>query len=443
MENKYVFISLPFSLIMAKIHVKTYGCTNNFHESEVMSGLLETKGNAITDESDSDTILLNLCTVKGEHHALKEVERARRKNPHKKLLIGGCVTADLRNKIKETFGNVSFFSTHNIERVTELIDLNAGADLRGVDSRRRILHPKKRDNPLVNIIPISTGCTNYCTYCSVKLIKGNVKSYSIASIVEEVKRSVADGVKEIYLTSQDTAAWGVDIDMKLPSLLKAICNVSGDFMVRLGMGNPNHFITYIDELIECLKHDKMYTFIHIPVQSGNNDVLHSMKREYTREDYFTIVTKLREAFSHIHIMTDIICGYPTETEAQFSDTLDLIQQTRPDSLNISRYQIRKHTFAASMPQISSNVKKDRSLRLTRLFQTIEKENNKKWVGWHGRVFVNEHGKHNTMKARNFAYKQVIIPNSFSIGDFTSVEIVDSNQHDLVGKPIEAELSIFS
>lgn len=416
---------------MAKVAFKTYGCSNNFHESEVMAGLLGEDGHTMADEIDADVILLNICTVKGDQHAFKEIKIASELYPNKQIIVGGCVTKELREQIKSTFPKIKLFNTHNIQQVAEL--LKEELELKGKDENPKILLPKKRINPIINIVPINEGCTNHCSYCSVKLIKGNVKSYPVELIVEEVKKSINEGVKEIYLTSQDTAAYGADKNIQLPALLREVLKIDGEFFIRLGMGNPNHFIKYVDELIECFKDKKMYKFLHIPVQSGNNEILENMKREYSVEEYKEIIEKFKKAIPEITIATDVIVGYPEETDEQFNDTLKLIQETRPDVLNRSRYQLRENTPAAKMNQILERDKKTRSRIITSEFKKISEERNSKWQDWEGEIIINEIGKHDTFIGRNYCYKPVVVKGNFNLGDILKVKISETTIHDLRGE----------
>jgi threonylcarbamoyladenosine tRNA methylthiotransferase CDKAL1 len=432
---------------MKNVHIKTYGCSNNFHESEVMGGLLQEKGYAVSVENDSDVILLNVCTVKGDDSAFDHVKKACVAHADKKILVGGCVTKELRELVLKHYPDVSFFNTHNLQKVASVADKAvAGKSVveRTPDSGVRILLPKIRANPLIDILPISSGCTNYCTYCSVKQIKGGVKSYPVEQIVAQVKRSVAEGVKEIYLTSQDTAAYGADTGVLLPVLLRAILSVEGDFMVRLGMGNPNHFVKYVDDLVSVFEHPKLYKFLHIPVQSGNNRVLESMKREYTVDEYKYIVRKFKEKIPEMTIATDVICGYPTETAEEFLDTLNLIKEVPPVALNISRYKIRGHTPAATMEQVPADVKKERSRILSAAFFAVAEKESLQWLGWEGNVIVNEAGRFQTVKGRNYCYKQMLIPGTlddFPLGSIVRVKVVEALRFDLKCELLDKKVSL--
>ena len=203
-----------------------------------------------------------------------------------------------------------------------------------------------------------------------------------------------------------------------------------DFKIRLGMGNPDYLPDYLDDLIEVYKDPRMFKFLHLPVQSGSNSVLKKMKRNYNVETFIEIVKKFRKVHPNITLSTDIICGYPDETDDEFQETIDLIKKIRPDVLNISRFWPRPGTIAAKKKQLPSHIIKQRSVALTKLFGEISTENNKKWLNWQGKILINEIGKNNSFVGRNYAYKPVIVKDNLNIGDEIEVSIVKTTKHDL-------------
>jgi MiaB/RimO family radical SAM methylthiotransferase len=200
------------------------------------------------------------------------------------------------------------------------------------------------------------------------------------------------------------------------------------------MLNPNHVYKFLDKLIEIYKSDKIFKFLHIPVQSGNNEILKSMKRRYTAEQFKEIIEKFKKAIPEITIATDIICGFPGETEQQFYDSLELIKQIKPDVLNISRFWPRPKTQAALMDnQVHGNETKRRSTLMTDIFQNISRMQNEKWLNWQGEILIDEKGKDNTFIGRNFAYKPVIVQGNHKLGDRINVKIQKITSHDLRAK----------
>jgi len=220
---------------------------------------------------------------------------------------------------------------------------------------------------------------------------------------------------------------------KLVGLMEQILSIPLDFKVRIGMMNPGNTIPALDKLIELYKHPKMFKFLHVPVQAGNNEVLKAMNRRYSAEDFIKIVEAFRKEIPEITISTDIIVGFPSETEWQFEDSLNLIKKTRPDIVNISRYAARDGTIAAKMKQFSTNELKRRSKLMTDVFRKIAYENNKKWLNWEGKILIDDAGKDNSWIGRNDFYKPVIVKGNFRLGDDIKVKINDFTTFDLRGK----------
>ncbi|MBI2650841.1 tRNA (N(6)-L-threonylcarbamoyladenosine(37)-C(2))-methylthiotransferase [Candidatus Woesearchaeota archaeon] len=424
---------------MAKIYVQTHGCSANLSESEAMMGLLSNAGFQIVDEMEySDINIINICTVKGPNVPLKEIQKFTEQFPDKKLIVAGCITRDIIPLIRNINQEASLINTHNIHRICEAVEEALHGNVLEALTQERIIKaelPKIRTNKVIGIVPIASGCADFCTYCSVKLIKGNIFSYPEPYIINEVKRNIEQNCKEIWLTSQDNGAYGLDKDerdeRKLPKLLNEILEkVNGNYKIRLGMINPRHIIEIIDELIKIYQDERMFKFLHIPVEAGNNEILGKMKRKYTIHDFRQIVDKFRRYVKDITIATDMIVGFPTETELQFQDSLHLVQEIKPDVLNIARFSPRPNTIAAKMGQLHGNIKKERSRALTELFTDIALKQNKKWIGWKGKIIIDEIGKDNTWVGRNFAYKPVIVRGNFNLGDEIEVEIKDNTCYDL-------------
>ena len=421
---------------MANVFIKTQGCSHNFSDSEHMAGVLQRAGHTlVSSEDDAELVLFNTCTVKTptEHAFFRDLKAMQAKN--KKIVIGGCIPqAD-----PSRFQGFSVIGTRQLDHVAELVEQTMDGEAVQLLQRTEkpsLLAPVVRRNSLVETIPISLGCLSACSFCKTKLARGHLSSYAPELIIDRVRRATSEGVKEVWLTSQDTGCYGFDSGTTVAGLLKELCKIEKDFMIRLGMGNPNHFMTFTDELIEEYLHDKVYTFLHIPVQAGNNDVLDAMKRGYTVEDFISVVEKFRGALPHVTIGTDVICGFPGETSEQFDDTLRLIESVRPDVINISRFWPREGTAAARMGNhLHGHEVKRRSRAMTELCERVSFENNRKWIGWKGRVFINDKGKNGTLVGRNHAYKPVVIHDSVELGQWADVRIVDATTWDLRGEVI--------
>jgi len=426
---------------MEKIYFKTFGCSVNFSESEAMKGLLVTEGKfEITEnEEGASLIVVNICTVKTDTLALREIKRVKENHPYKKIVVAGCIPSHLVGRIKTVAPNCGMVSTNNLRDIVRVVEEtlhdNPVALLQQKDEIK-INIPKIRKNEIIGIVPISNSCLGNCSYCIVKIIKGNFYSYPEEMIVDEVKRCLEDDCKEIWVTAQDTGCYGRDIGTDLASLLEEVIKLNKQFMVRVGMMNIDNILDNVDGLIKIYKNKKIFKFLHIPVQSGNNDILKLMKRDYTIEEFKEIIKKFRKAIPEITVSTDIICGFPTETKEQFNDSKKLIDGIKPDVLNISRFRARPGTEAAKLEQPSGDETKNRSRYLTSTFDWTAYEQNKKWFGWRGSVIVDEKGKDNTWIGRNYCYKPVVLKENLKFGDIVKVKIIDITKYDLRGEVIK-------
>jgi threonylcarbamoyladenosine tRNA methylthiotransferase CDKAL1 len=424
---------------MTKAHFITQGCSSNLRESEIMMGLLQNSGCEVShQENNSDINIVNICTVKGDNTALREIRRLKKEHPEKKLIVAGCISESIIPKIKELDDGISLVNTHNLGKITSVVEKSVGnVKLELLDKRyeQKVNLPSVRKNPIVGIVNILNGCNYFCTFCSTKLVKGKLFSYPIDQIREDVKSHLKAGCKEIWITSNDTGAYMVDNGgkQKLVELMEIILSIPADFKVRIGMMNPGNTITMLDKLIEIYKHPKMFKFLHIPVQAGNNDVLKAMNRKYKAEDFIKVVEEFRNEIPDITISTDIIVGFPTETDGQFEDSLRLIEKTRPDVVNIARYASREGTIAAKMNQLTTNELKRRSRLMTQVFRKISFENNQKWIGWKGKILIDEKGKNDSWIGRNGCYKLVFARGSFKLGDELQVKISDATTFGLRGE----------
>ncbi len=424
---------------MPKIHFITQGCSSNQRESEIMMGLLQNSGYDIAnDEASSDVNVVNICTVKGDTTALREVRRLKKKFQGKKLIVAGCINESIIPQIKGLDKNISFVNTHNLGRIADVVEnsLN-GTVLELIDKRyeQKVNLPSIRKNPIVGIVPILNGCNYFCTFCSTKLVKGKLFSYPIDAIRQDVKEHLKSGCKEIWITSNDTGAYMVEQGgrQKLVELLKQILSIPIDFKLRLGMMNPSNTLPILNELIDVYKHPKMFKFLHIPLQSGNNQILKLMNRQYNLDNFIEIVNKFRKEIPDITLSTDIIVGFPSETEQQFEDSVTIIKNIKPDVLNLSRYVAREGTIAAKMKQLSTNTLKQRSRIMTNLHKQIAFENNKKLLNWKGKVLIDEKGKNNSWIGRNYHYKPIVVKGELKLGDEIDVNIFEATSFYLKGE----------
>jgi len=430
---------------MVKVYFRTFGCPTNFSESESMAGLLRKADFEIVDNpEDAFVAILNICTVKGNTVPLREIRKVRENYPHKKIIVAGCITQDIIPEIKGIDGEISLISTNSISEIVSVVEETINDNPVDVltpseKPEEKASLPKDLRKPVV-IIPICSGCTGNCTYCSVRIVKGKLASYPMEKIIEQCRRAVTQGAKEIWITSQDTASYMLDKNEKtrLPELVGKIAKIPGNFKIRVGMMNINNLMPVIDEIIQAFNSDKVFKFLHIPLQSGSDEILKKMRRKYTARDFKTTLKRLREGIPNLTLSTDIITGFPGETKEQFNESKMLIDEIKPDVLNVSRFRQRPGTEAAEMEgQIPGDEAKQRSKNITSLFEWSAYLKNKQWLGWAGNVIVEETGKEgtDTMIGRNPSYKPVIIENKLSdikVGDIKRVRITAYSKHDLKG-----------
>jgi MiaB/RimO family radical SAM methylthiotransferase len=247
-----------------------------------------------------------------------------------------------------------------------------------------------------------------CSFCQTKLAKGRLRSYRIGDILRQMRSDIADGCKEIWLSSTDNGCYGKDIGSDLVHLLRSCCLVEGNYKIRVGMMNPMYLPFMIKDLIEVFSdNDKIFKFLHIPVQSGSERILRKMKRGHTVETYRNIVKAFRKEFPEITIATDVIIGFPSETNQDFLKTIDLIKETEPDIVNSSKYSSRSGTDACKLKQVDSHIVKQRTELLHTLIREIAVKRNSIWKGWRGNIIIDETSENN-IQGRNYAYKPILL-----------------------------------
>ncbi len=412
--------------------VISQGCAANFGDGEkiarvfadeyhVVFGMTETQTN---EAQLPQAFVLNVCTVKGNAGALKLLRETLSTAPEAKIFITGCAPKDFRDEVAKITDKVVFTSLKKLRQEK--------LPLKRVQGDLLI-----RESSPVGIVNIEEGCLDACAYCSTRLVKGRLHSYPAADILQQVKRLVNDGCIEIQLTGQDCGCYGFDTGTNLAELVQQIlAEVPGNYKMRLGMGNPRHMMQYLDKLIECFKDDRVYKFIHLPVQSGSENILRAMNRKHSAADY----VMLAEAFNQISLFTlstDLIVGFPGESEQDFQCTLDILEKTRPTVCNITRFVARPNTPAYNMAgAVPDEVKHIRSAALAEAFQKIATENNARWIGLTETVVIEKPGyRKGTYIARNAAYRPVAITSDRPLqpGERFTVTITDAEPFALIGR----------
>ena len=428
------------------IFIKNYGCSSNTADGETLAGCLTQAGYTIASyEEEAELIIFNTCAVKGptENRIVNDIKHAPKT---KKILIAGCLPKISFDRLQREVRFNGAVGPAVGEEIVEIVRRVLGGekviDLLSFKEKPSLTLPKLRKNHTISIIPINFGCLGNCAYCCVVQARGHLRSYSIKDIVERVQADYNEGAREFWMTSQDTASYGKDIKTDIAELLLALNTLEGDFRVRIGMMTPNLITKMEERLISAFESDKIFKFLHLPVQSGDDTVLKSMRRFYTAEEFKQIVKAFRATFPDLTLATDIIVGYPGETEEAFENTLQLLREVEPDITNVSKFFARPKTAAWEIQKgiVAKEEIKRRSTVTSELAKKISAERNKRWVGWIGNILIDEKGKvEGSWIGRNFTYKPIVVKSSETLlGKNLKIEVIDAALTYLKGKIISAE-----
>ena len=420
------------------VWIEAYGCSANIADSEIIAGTLNNHGyNIVNCIDNSDLNIMVTCSVKDstEHKMLHRIKQLTVDN--KPLLVAGCLTKTERKKIEKINPNVSLLGPNSLDKSVEAVDLTLSNNkmvFLDDSSAEKVNLPKLRINKSISIVEIASGCLSNCSFCQTKISKGTLKSYRPGSILSQIKNDVIDGCNEIWLTSTDNGCYGKDINSNLVELLKLCTQIEGNYKLRVGMLNPMYLSEILHDLISVYKNEeKIFKFLHIPVQSGSNKILKQMYRGHDINIFKKAIYEFRKFIPEITIATDVIVGFPNETENDFKLTIDLVKESEPDIVNISKYSQRSGTVSSRLKNISSDQKKLRSTILHNLSRDISRRRNILWKGWIGDVYIDEI-TNTLVQGRNYAYKSVIINNTdtlnLGVGQIIKVKVIDSSQYSL-------------
>jgi len=422
------------------VYVESYGCAANKADLEIMLAHMAVSGYEISNNpKDADFILVNTCGVKKPTED-RMLERLRLLSALKKpLIIAGCLPKINFKLIVKAAPNFSaVLDPYSVDKIVSALKSAERGEVNKVFFSEKppvkVDEPYIRLNPIIEIIPISEGCLGACAFCCVRFARGSLFSYPINSIVNRLRKAISEGIKEAWLTSQDNGAYGFDIGTNLAALLKECCSVEGNFFIRVGMMNPNHALKILPDLISAYKDRRIFKFLHLPVQSGDNEVLRMMNRRYTVEDFKRIIQSFRLEIPNVTIATDVICGFPGESKEAFERTLRLIEEIKPDIVNVSKFFPRPNTPAARMKQIDAKEILFRSQMLTKVVEKISFERNAGWLGWEGEILIDEKGSGNSWIGRNFAYKPIVVKSEDNLlGKIVNVKIIEAHKNHLEAK----------
>ena len=434
-------------------HITTFGCQMNEHDSEILAGALEDMGYVqAASRDEAQVVILNTCSVRENADkrffgTLGQLKRKKKEDKDNIICICGCMMQQqhIIDTVKEKYPWVDvIFGTHNIHRFPELLKSVVQQKKKAVEiweDGRDIVEdmPMKRLHRTKALVNIMYGCNNFCTYCIVPYTRGRERSRKPEDIVREVENLVSDGVLEIMLLGQNVNSYRGETsdgeNCSFAHLIEIIAKIDGLKRIRFMTSHPKDLS---DELIDVFKScDKLCKSIHLPVQSGSSAVMKRMNRHYNRDDYMRIVNRIKSAVPEITISTDIIVGFPGETDEQFEETLSLVKEVGYDSAFTFLYSVRTGTPAAKFTdQIPEDIKHERFNRLVKLVDSISAEKNRAYEGRIEEVLVEGKSKRNenTLSGRTDGFKLVNFPGDESyIGRLVKVKITEGKTFSLEGK----------
>ncbi len=392
---------------------------------------MQEMGHVPSTLDEADAVIVNSCAVteKTERKILKRLRFLQ----GERLVVAGCLSAALPESVRliKCRERLGLLNRSAASRISDLFKDSPSTPQEASSSSVRSSAVAARD--LCGIVNVAEGCNGGCSYCIVRKARGRLVSRKPDDVTKDVEKLTARGIVEMQISAQDTAAYGSDRGTNLAELLERLVQVPGDFMLRVGMMNPNSTLSIQEELIRAFRSPKIYKFLHIPVQSGSDMILKSMGRRYSVKDFMEIVDAFRSAYPEITIITDIIVGFPGETDLDFIATMDLMESLQPDKINITRFSRRPGTAAALLYDMPDRIKKDRSRELTRLWLEIAAKRDCRYRGDVLDALVTEQGRNGTMKARAKNYLGIVINDRPKMGSFVKVRITDSNPFYVSGR----------
>jgi len=413
-----------------RVHVEVYGCATTQAEGSTMEALARRAGHELVEEpARADAAVLVTCTVVDKTQR-RMVERIQALDEQvDTLVVSGCMASAQPGKVHEIAPHALVLPPSNLDQLVPLLEEGrftpAPVDKAGL--------PRTLEDGIATIV-INDGCLGNCTFCITKLARPGLRSYPIESIQDAVQDAVDRGATEIRLTSMDTGAYGQDRGHNLADLVEAVREVPDRARIRIGMLNPFLGIPFLDDLLEAMDHPNVYNFLHIPVQSGSDDVLDAMDREHSVEDFEHVCERAREVLGEVTIATDVIVGYPTETEADHRATVDLLEGTWPGHVNVTRFSPRPGTPAAELDPLDGGLVKDRSRELSEVRDRLQRAHRSRLAGQTVEATVVEHVVEGTSQARTGAYDPVVLPEQLPIGTRVEARVTG-------GTPAHAEAEI--
>ena len=404
----------------------------NYGEGGAISDIMRKIGYSPADSvDDADITILYTCTVVDttEKRMIDRISELKRMK--KEIIVTGCMAKVQRSRISIRLPDSIILPPGSYDALPEMVAGKYGRIGRD-DSTQEGKGTNNDAGPA--IIPIAQGCLGKCTYCITRYARGTLASYPADDITEQFGKAISGGFKEIFITAQDTACYGFDINGSLPELIRGLLTIPGEYRIRIGMMNPDSLERIIDPLMAVMSDERVYKFIHIPVQSGSDRILKAMGRKYTSSQFYDMIERMRSVHKDISISTDIITGFPGETDDDHKMSVDLIRKISPDTVNVTRFSPRPGTEASFMDgRVHGRTGKERSREITSTKSDEAMDRNKNLIGKDARVLVTEYGKDGTMIARTGNYRPVIISGDHKIGEFLDIIITNCEPTHLFGR----------
>jgi MiaB-like tRNA modifying enzyme len=348
------------------------------------------------------------------------------RNEGKGIVVTGCMASVQADEVLRKVPDALVIPPARYPDFETLVESRFGA----MDTRSAALKIKG----ITAIVPISQGCQGSCSYCITRLARGSLVSRPLEQVLAQVKEALGAGAKEIYLTCQDTGCYGYDLGTSFAELLRNVCRLEGEFRTRAGMMNPDSLKDIIGPLAEAFRNEKVYKFLHLPVQSGSDEALRRMKRAYTVGEFEDLVSRFRRVIPKLTLSTDVITGFPGETEKEHVATMELLRRIRPNIVNVTRFSARPGTDALAMDdQVVSRLSKERSREMARLRFEIAKEINEQRVGEKTYALVSEKGKGDSLICRDPLYTPIVIKEHAILGELKELEVVGHAATHLFGR----------
>lgn len=418
-----------------RVYVEHYGCWLNRALTEYIKQLAAKSCEVVESPESADLIVVNTCAVRAETERKILARLQELSFTGKQIAVTGCLVNVRPHSILKSAPEASLVDPSCLDELKKSLQ---GERVLCVRAYRRALFAYKYTGGVRYVVPIQSGCLGSCGFCVEPIVRKGVVSLDPQVVVQLVKEAVRGGAREVYLTGQDVAAYGVDLGVRLTDLLRMLLEeVEGEYRVRLGMMESWMVARFVEELAQLMRDERVYKYLHLPLQSGDDEVLKLMRRKYTVGEYKSLAQGFREWLRDASLVTDVIVGYPGESWSAFMNTVDVIKELKFDKVHVARYTFRPFTPAYLAESAVPEPEKKRRSRIATMVAVEEAaRRNSKYVGRTLQALVTERKVSTTLVARTDAYKPVVIPGVAKLGEFIKVRIEGFTPTYLVGEVVD-------